>query len=426
MNCHPTHPHHWRGNTLHQATQRLWPAFMCILLLNCGGGSSSSGPEPTFSTKVTLGEALFNNADLSLNRSQSCATCHNLDAGFIDDRLDHNNQVSLVSTGDDGFALGNRNTPTAAYAARTPDFHLGERLRVNVDQATVADYQGAIGGLFLDGRAASLQDQARGPFLNPVEMMMPDAASVVARVLEDEGLAASFRLIYGDSVFDTTETAYDALTDAIAEFERQPQFAPFSSKYDKFLAGEYDNYLLSKAALGEGLFFSQFTNCDTCHQLQPVGGEQETFTGYEYHNIGVPANQALINLKTSQGQIQATDLGLFDHTQNDSDRGKFKVPTLRNSAVTGPYMHNGVFRELATVVRFYDQFNNADNILNPETGAAWQAPEVATNVNLAELEDGDILTEQEIEGLVCFMVSLTDEVYEHLVADQLADCGLLE
>ena len=403
----------------------------CLVAIGCGGGGGGGGDvtitveTPAFTSKTALGEALFNDVNLSLDRTQSCATCHNPDVAFTDERLDDNNQVSATSLGDDQISLGVRNTPTALYSAITPDFYVGVRERVNVDKATVDDYEGPIGGQFLDGRAVDLQAQAQEPFLNEIEMNMPDEAAVVARLQEDSDLEVSFRHIYGETVFDDTATAFAALTDAIAEFEKLDQFAPFSSKYDKFLAGEYNEFLLSKAALGEGLFFSQFTNCDTCHQLQPSGTSEETFTSYEYHNIGVPANAALINLKASLGQTQDTDLGLYDNTEEDAHQGKFKVPTLRNAAVTAPYMHNGVFRELDTVMRFYDKFNNADNTTNPETGELWADPEVADNINFTELEDGDIMTEEDIEGLVCFLVSLTDEEFEYLVQDELASCGLL-
>ncbi|BFM08469.1 cytochrome-c peroxidase [Halioxenophilus aromaticivorans] len=407
-------------------------AVLALSACGGGGGGGSSAPvseqpaTPAFSTKVALGEALFNDVNLSLERNQSCATCHNPDAAFADNRLGDDGLVMAVSRGDDGFSLGTRNTPTASYAALTPEFDTGTRARVNVDRATVADYEGAIGGQFVDGRAENLQVQAGEPFLNPVEMNMADEAAVVARILEDTDLEASFKHVYGDNVFDSTELAFDALTDTISEFENQEQFARFNSKYDKFIAGEYDAFLLSKAALGEGLFFSQFTNCDTCHQLQSGNHPQETFTGYEYHNIGVPAHQTLINLKQSLGQDQPADQGLFDHTGEEAHRGLIKVPTLRNVAVTAPYMHNGVFRELDTVMRFYDHFNNSNNTINPETGEPWAAPEVSVNINFDELEDGDIMSQEDIEGLVCFMVALTDEAFEPLVQDKLDDCGLTQ
>lgn len=87
-------------------------------------------------------------------------------------------------------------------------------------------------------------------------------------------------------------------------------------------------------------------------------------------------------------------------------------------------MHNGVFHDLKTVMLFYDHFNNAANTDNPETGDAWADPEVSATVNLVELEDGDIMTTDEVDALVCFMVSLTDARFEHLVQDEMEDCGL--
>jgi cytochrome c peroxidase len=118
------------------------------------------------------------------------------------------------------------------------------------------------------------------------------------------------------------------------------------------------------------MFFSQqFTNCNLCHQLRvsPVAAD-ETFTNYEYHNIGVPVNGAV----RSMTGVTAIDHGLFGHPDVDDPTtdGKFRVPTLRNIAVTGPYMHNGVFEDLRTVMLFYNKYNSTDMArhINPETG----------------------------------------------------------
>ena len=98
--------------------------------------------------------------------------------------------------------------------------------------------------------------------------------------------------------------------------------------------------------------------------------------------------------------------------------GKFRVPSLRNVAVTAPYMHNGVFNKLDTVIRFYDKhLTNSDNTINPETGVAWAAPEVADNISTLALQDGRKLTDSEVDALVCFLRSLTDEAYEALIPD---------
>jgi len=95
------------------------------------------------------------------------------------------------------------------------------------------------------------------------------------------------------------------------------------------------------------------------------------------------------------------------------------VPTLRNVAVTQPYMHNGVFRELATVIKFYDHFLTASWFeVNPETGTAWRDPEVPDTVALTELQDGEKMTEAEVEAMVCFLRTLTDARYEHLIEEQ--------
>ena len=94
------------------------------------------------------------------------------------------------------------------------------------------------------------------------------------------------------------------------------------------------------------------------------------------------------------------------------------MPTLRNVAVTAPYMHNGVFNELATVVKFYDHWlTGSSNSLNPETGVAWADPEISDTVNLTELQDGSLLDDDDVEVLVCFMMTLTDARYESLIPD---------
>lgn len=394
----------------------------------CGGGGDSSKPpvieEPipqplTFQTKVALGEALYSDTNLSLNRTQSCATCHNPERAFIDDRLDSEGKVSATSLGDDALSFGDRNTPTAAYAAFTPEFGQETHSRFNSQQP---DYTGFVGGQFVDGRAADLQQQAEGPFLNAIEMGMPDEESVVLRIKENTDYIASFESLYGTTIFDDISAAYSAVADAIAEFEKTDEFAPFSSKYDKSLRGEYTYDPLSKAAQGKALYFSQqFTNCATCHQLRSNSSPQELFTNFEYHNIGVPSNTAdrtLYGLDTS-----FVDNGLLDneHVTDTAHKGKFRVPTLRNIAVTAPYMHNGVFKELSTVIKFYDHFlTGSEHTLNPETGLAWASPEVPETVSTTELVDGNKLDEDEIEALVCFLHTLTDERYEALIPDN--DC----
>ncbi|MCG8094406.1 MAG: c-type cytochrome [Candidatus Thiodiazotropha endolucinida] len=395
-----------------------------LLFSACGGGGGSSdgsdASEPTFTSKEALGEALFSDVNLSGNRTQACSTCHNPERAFVDDRLDAFGEIGAVSMGDDGISLGDRNTPSAAYAAFSPDFFEGTRDRLNSD---AGQYQGFMGGQFLDGREADLKGQAGGPPLNPIEMNMPDKASVVARIEENEDYVEAFESLYSEIIFDDVEAAYEAMTESIAQFEKTEAFASFDSDYDRHINGEYDEYILTKAGLGKALFFSQeFTNCATCHQLQPNSHPQETFSSYEYHNIGVPENTAVRAVNnTAEGFV---DNGLLDNpaTTDASHQGKFKVPTLRNVAVTEPYMHNGVFRDLKTVILFYDQFNNEDRSLNPETGIAWADAEVPETINHNELA-APALTDEEVEALVCFLRSLTDARYKHLIEENGIICN---
>ncbi|HBC07255.1 MAG TPA: methylamine utilization protein MauG [Rhodospirillaceae bacterium] len=355
-----------------------------------------------YATAAELGKALFFDPNLSKNRTQACATCHNPANAFTDPRETAVGRA--VSLGDDGTSLGDRNTPTAAYAKFAPKF---QRLKDGR----------YVGGQFLDGREPDLAGQAGGPPLNPIEMGMPDKASVVKRLWEYPPYVTAFAKLFGPKVTDDTDAAYAAMTQAIAAFEQTEEFAPFDSKYDRFLKGEAK--LTDQEELGRLLFFSQqFTNCNQCHQLhavQPAKGE--TFTNYQFHNIGIPVNTAVRQANGSKpGHI---DHGLLDNpaVTDKAQDGKFKVPTLRNVAVTGPYMHNGVFKDLRTTVLFYNRYNTKDpeRLINPETGKPFRAPEVPATLSVKELTHGPALDDKRIDALVAFMKTLTDRRYEALL-----------
>ncbi|MDY0193358.1 MAG: cytochrome c peroxidase [Aliarcobacter butzleri] len=350
--------------------------------------------------KEDLGRILFFDVNLSKNRTQSCATCHNPNAGFVDDR--DNGVKKMASLGDDGKSLGDRQAPTASYAKFSPAFHFDEKAKKYV------------GGQFWDGREATLEGQAGGPPLNPVEMGMSDKKAVVDRLKENTLYVDSFKKIFGADIFKNDDKAYEAMTIAIASFERTDEFSPFDSKYDRYLKGEYD--LTPLEDLGKSIFFSNNNNsCANCHVLKGEDKEGETFTNYQYHNIGTPANNEL----RAKNGVKAIDEGLLANS-NVSDvaqKGKHKVPTLRNVAVTGPYMHNGVFKDLKTVVEFYDKYNNKDRNIDPETNKPWDEPEVKDNISLQELK-ANKLTDRKVEALVAFMKLLTDKKYEHLLEEQ--------
>lgn len=349
-----------------------------------------------------LGRALFFDVNLSLNRTQSCATCHDPAQAFTDWR---DNGVSAMSSlGDDGVSLGDRHAPTASYAALTPEFHLNAE----------GEY---VGGMFWDGREPDLEGQASAPPLNPIEMNLPDKDAVVERIMENPLYAHEFPHLFGEEIFADVKAAYAAMAQSLAAYQRSEIFSPFDSRYDRYLRGEEE--LTIEEELGMTLFFSnQFSNCNLCHQLKALPESSgETFTNYQYRNIGTPANLALRALNGKGADF--IDHGLLENpaVNDPAQDGKFKTPTLRNVALTAPYMHNGVFSDLRTVVLFYNKYNSKSDSaqINPETGELWEVPEVEVNLALEELEEGSALDDRDVDAIVAFLKTLTDKRYEHLV-----------
>lgn len=388
-----------------QITSAFCVASMVLLMAHSASAQEQTTPEPPFYESVEeLGEALFFDPNLSLNRTQSCATCHDPSHGFVDVR--NSMPGNAFSLGDDGHSLGDRNAPTAAYAMFSPVFHKTED----------GHY---VGGQFLDGREPDLEGQAGGPPLNPIEMGMPDKASVVERLRENDDYVAAFKAFFGDQIFADTDAAYGAMAQSIADYERTDEFAPFDSKYDRFLTGDY--VMTPEEELGRVLFFSeQFTNCALCHQLHrsPIAA-RETFSDYRFYNLGVPSNVA--GRAHSGVPADTKDLGLMANPAvgDVAEAGKFRTPTLRNVAVTGPYMHNGVFSDLRTVVLFYNKYNSRAEArqINPETGEPWRWPEVPQNLAVEELTHGPAMDDRRIDALVSFLETLTDERYEDLLEE---------
>ncbi|RJL02324.1 cytochrome-c peroxidase [Paracoccus siganidrum] len=349
-----------------------------------------------------LGRQLFHEPLLSRNGSQSCATCHDPDHAFTDPRETAAGRA--VSLGDDGTSHGDRNTPTLSYAFLSPAFHRDDKGRYK-------------GGQFWDGRADDLKDQAGQPMLNPVEMGMPDKAAVIGRLRGEPGYVAEFEAVFGPGALEDIDRAFDHAAEALAAYQSTPEFAPFDSKYDRYLRGEAE--LTPQEEFGHTVFITW--NCRLCHQLRKQGLTQhETFTSFEYHNIGVPANHAVRALN-GLGPDHV-DRGLAERPGIDdpAQAGRVKVPTLRNVAVTGPYMRNGVFEDLRTAVLFYNKYPSRRPIhqINPETGADWGPPEVAQNLSLPELQSGLMVDDARIDALVAFLETLTDRRYEPLLEER--------
>lgn len=329
-----------------------------------------SGTANALSDKEALGKKLFFDENLSEPNGQACASCHLPSAGFADP-----DQQLPVSEGVIAGRFGGRNSPSASYAAFTPEFTLKGGIK---------------GGQFWDGRAANLVEQAKGPFLNPGEMNNPDKASVIADIAAST-YAADFVAVYGAGALNDVDQAYDNVADAIASFERSTEVNPFTSKYDAVNAG------LASFTAQEEKGFALFTGrakCAHCHSLG--GGKRpDIFSDFSYHNIGLPRNTEYpFNLISNP----EADLGLGAVLNNSKYNGQFKTSHLRNIAMTAPYMHNGVLKTLKEVVNFY----NTRDILG-----VWPTPEVADNIDGKFM--GDLgLTDEEENDIVLFMQTLTD------------------
>ena len=266
---------------------------------------------------------------------------------------------------------------------------------------------------FHDGRAANLVEQVAGPLFSGLEMGLADKRTLMRRIVANPAYVDALTRLLDDSVFSNSDTLYQAIARCIASFERSAQFSTFDSKYDRYLRGEYT--MTAEQERGRIVFFSSLINCNSCHVLNQPG--VETFTDYSYHNIGVPTNLSLKKLGVNKHQ----DLGLLANpaVTDAQQGGKFKVPTLRNIAVTGPYMHNGAFRNLRTVLMFYNQYIIAGT-LNPETGEPWRSPEVDQNISTDLLRQGQPINEHRLQALAAFLKTLTDSRYEHLLLEQSA------
>lgn len=379
----------------------IFPATLWCLAVGIGVPDPAY-PDDRHADLASLGQALFFDTNLSANRTQSCASCHDPEHAFTDGR--DNGVGGAVSLGDDGVSLGDRNSPTLAYAFLIPDFHEDE----------TGEF---IGGYFHDGRAASLASQAGQPLVNPFEMGLPDKAAIVARLVENPSYVAIFRELFGPEVFGDTDLAVGAISESLASFQSSAVFATFDSRYDRYLLGEYQ--LTDLEELGRELFFSQLLNCSSCHLLNTLDTSgHETFSNHGFHNIGVPANTRLSRIKGMAAK--QPDLGLLQNpaVKDPAQAGKFRVPSLRNVAVTGPYMHNGVFRDLFTAILFYGKFTLGDqqSQTNPETGQPWGEAEVPETVNLHLLEQGQPINRRRAEALEAFLETLTDRRYESLLA----------
>ena len=362
-----------------------------------------SAPTSIWAASLTpmedLGRQLFFDTNLSEPAGEACASCHAPVAAFTDPR-----RTTPTSPGVISGRFGNRNSPTAMYMKFSPTLHYDS---VN----------GYSGGLFYDGRAANLEAQAQGPFLNSLEMNNPNKAAVVSKVA-NAGYANLFRQVFGSNALDDTDQAYLKIATAIANFERTSAFAPFSSKYDAYLAGRAT--LTAAEQHGLALYVNPAKgNCAACHSSSsPQLGTPPLFTDFGYDNLGVPRNPAnpfyTLPVEFNPSGYGFVDLGLGNTVGSALENGKIKTPTLRNIVLTSPYMHNGYFATLRGVVDFYNTRDVKSACTNPLTSESqallqncWPESEVVENVNHDEL--GNLgLGSSDVNDIVTFLHTLTD------------------
>ncbi len=227
-----------------------------------------------------------------------------------------------------------------------------------------------------------------------------DKAAVVKKI-RAAVYANLFDDVYGPNSLDNVETAYDYVVDAIANYEETAELNPFNSKYDAYLAGTAQ--LTAEELVGLQLFEDDRKGrCASCHPSRPdKQGNPPMFTDYTYDNLGVPRNPDNPFYKMPKEYNPKgenwIDLGLGAIVKKDSENGRFKVPTLRNIALTAPYSHNGYFKTLKEIVHFY----------NTRDTEKWPPPEVVETVNKEEL--GHLgLTDEEEDAIIDFLKTLTD------------------
>jgi cytochrome c peroxidase len=346
-----------------------------VLLMMLTAGAASA-----LTNKETVGKAIFFDTRLSTPDGLACAGCHTPTAGWADPA-----QTLPVSAGIIAGDYGGRNAPSAAYAATSPTFFFNEACGCYV------------GGQFWDGRAATLVDQAKGPFLNPVEMHNPDEVAVVADVATAT-YAPLFLAVYGADAFTDVDAAYGDIADAIAAYERSREVCSYTSTYDRYVAGLAS--LTPQQKTGLDLFMGR-AGCSGCHARGAGAGKPSALTTHKYANLGVPSNPQVLALAGLAADWRDPGLGGYLAAAGlpyaAENIGKMKIPTLRNVAATAPYTHNGSFRTLHEMVSF---LNTRD------TPGLWPAPETAANMTT---KVGDLgLSDSQVDALVAFLETLTD------------------
>lgn len=312
-----------------------------------------------------LGKKIFFDKTLSNPQVLSCASCHAAAQSFSDPK------GSVFSEGAVKGLFGTRNTPALSYNVFSPKMYYNA-----VDETYV-------GGFFWDGRSNTLEEQASNPLFNHGEMNNQYKTDILNKIAAGD-YADLFTNLYGEEAFADSILAFDNAMQSVAEFEKSRQVNPFSSKYDRYLRGELKLSVLESKGLE---LYNGKALCNNCHPSSVAPGSKEVlFTDFTYDNIGLPNTDA------------STDLGLGVTVNSAQENGKFKVPSLRNAAVTAPYFHNGFAKTLREVMDFYNE---------RDIPGKFAPPAVPSTMNTEEL--GNLkLTPEEIDAVIAFINTLTD------------------
>lgn len=388
-------------------------------------------PVQPLSALAQIGRQIFYDRSLSASGQQSCASCHSPARSYGPPN------GGLLQPGGVRLALrGLRPPPSLAYLYRQEPFGIGPALDddapPSLDQAAQQAQAGARatkvaggasaapalvprGGLFWDGRADTLMDQASGPLMNPDEMANTDLHAVV-RKLALTKYRDAFKPLFGEAILTNPDLLFAEAMSAVARYQiEDPSFHRFDSKYDHWLEGKAR---LTRAEMrGLRLFNDPAKgNCAACHVSQPGrDGLPPLFTDTEYEALAVPRNPAV----PANRDPRFVDMGLCGPVRRDLMRqtqycGMFLTPTLRNAARRGVYFHNGVYHTLRQVLDFYNLRDVAPGRIYPH-GVPDDLPRrYRDNIDMADAPFGrragerPPLNDAEIADIIAFLATLDD------------------
>jgi cytochrome c peroxidase len=365
-------------------TRRVHSLYLLCLFLVVGAPAFSQplglpavpipADNPQTAEKIKLGDKLFHDTRFSTTGQVSCATCHDAKKVFTDSPLRVSEGINKLT--------GTRNAPTVVNSAY---FHT----------------------LFWDGRSPSLEDQSQHPIVNPVEMGLKDHEPVLKIVRSDPAYVSAFKTVFGKTPEQTSMTQ---VMQAIGSFERT--LVSGDSPFDRYYFGGDKRALSASQIRGLQVFLGQ-GRCVSCHVIEQ---DQALFTDNRFHNIGVGINAIQKDVPRLAGEFlkakaqgadvdkavltdkKTSELGRFAVTDTLDDMGSFKTSTLRNIAVTAPYMHDGSLKALKDVVVHY---NNGGVTKKGERVNDF----LSGGIRPLELSD------QQVSDLVAFLEALTSPQY---------------